>query len=809
MNRNFRHIILGLLVLFFSMTVVGQKAVLYGTITTTSGRPVVGAEVEVVYDGKIGVTNKEGRYTISGLKKNSHLISAYAQDHQTKTVTVLLSVDSLKLDFTLDSLIYRISKEAEVHGKVHPTFGTTDLLDVEGTAIYNGKKATSIEPDNITVNKATNNSRQVYAKVAGLNIWESDCGGLQLAVGGRGLSPARNSNFNTRQNGYDISADALGYPDAYYNPPIEAVERIEVVRGAASLQFGTQFGGVINFKLKEGPADKKVEAVTRQTVGTYGFFNSFNSVGGTVGKYNYYTLYQYKRGDCWRENSEFDQHMFYTANKYAITKKLSAKLEYTHMQYLSHQAGGLTDAQFEIDPRQSNRERNWFQVKWNLAALIFDYEFNKKTKLNSRSFGLMASRWSLGDLGSANRADPLEERDLISGQYKNFGNETRLLHKYDIKKVHGVFLTGVRYYQGSTRNRQGDANSGFGPDFSFTSNDLLEGSDYDNPSKNVAGFVENIFYLNDNISVTPGVRVEHINTRSVGYYREIRKNLAGEVIEDVVINDDQSNARNIMLMGLGVSYSPSDSLETYANISQNYRSITFSDLRLVNPNFRIDPELHDERGFNADVGIRGHWRNGFHYDVSVFYLRYNDRIGEVQGSDPVTFQTFRERKNIADSRNIGLEMLLEGDILHMIKYPFESHLNLFINLALVDAKYISSVEPAFDGNQVELVPPVNIKTGFNYKKGNFQMTYQYTFVKEHFTDATNAVKTASAVNGIIPSYGVMDIATSYDYKRFRIEAGINNLTNKKYFTRRAAGYPGPGILPSDARSAYIGLQVKI
>ena len=89
------------------------------------------------------------------------------------------------------------------------------------------------------------------------------------------------------------------------------------------------------------------------------------------------------------------------------------------------------------------------------------------------------------------------------------------------------------------------------------------------------------------------------------------------------------------------------------------------------------------------------------------------------------------------------------------------------------------------------------------------MTYQYTFVKEHFTDATNAVKTASAVNGIIPSYGVMDIATSYDYKRFRIEAGINNLTNKKYFTRRAAGYPGPGILPSDARSAYIGLQVKI
>ena len=97
-------------------------------------------------------------------------------------------------------------------------------------------------------NKSTNNPRQIYAKVAGLNIWENDGAGIQLAIGGRGLSPNRVSNFNTRQNGYDISADALGYPESYYTPPTEAVERIEIVRGAASLQYGTQFGGMINSK---------------------------------------------------------------------------------------------------------------------------------------------------------------------------------------------------------------------------------------------------------------------------------------------------------------------------------------------------------------------------------------------------------------------------------------------------------------------------------------------------------------------------------------------------------------------------------
>ena len=77
----------------------------------------------------------------------------------------------------------------------------TRLKDVEGTAIYAGKKTEVIVLKDLIGNKATNNTRQVYAKVAGLNIWENDVAGLQLAIGGRGLSPNSVANFNTRQNG--------------------------------------------------------------------------------------------------------------------------------------------------------------------------------------------------------------------------------------------------------------------------------------------------------------------------------------------------------------------------------------------------------------------------------------------------------------------------------------------------------------------------------------------------------------------------------------------------------------------------------
>ncbi|MBC8081603.1 MAG: TonB-dependent receptor plug domain-containing protein, partial [Hymenobacter sp.] len=94
--------------------------------------------------------------------------------------------------------------------------------------------------------------------VPGLIVWESDGSGQQINVATRGLSPNRSWEFNVRQNGYDVSADAFGYPEAYYNPPLEAVERIQLLRGGAGLQFGPQFGGLLNYELKRLARDKIV-----------------------------------------------------------------------------------------------------------------------------------------------------------------------------------------------------------------------------------------------------------------------------------------------------------------------------------------------------------------------------------------------------------------------------------------------------------------------------------------------------------------------------------------------------------------------
>jgi Fe(3+) dicitrate transport protein len=62
---------------------------------------------------------------------------------------------------------------------------------------------------------------------------------LQLSIGGRGLDPNRTSNFNTRQMA--MTSVLMYYPESYYATPTEALEET-VIRGAVSLQHGTQFG---------------------------------------------------------------------------------------------------------------------------------------------------------------------------------------------------------------------------------------------------------------------------------------------------------------------------------------------------------------------------------------------------------------------------------------------------------------------------------------------------------------------------------------------------------------------------------------
>ncbi len=702
--------------------------------------------------------------------------------------------------------------EATIKAAKEETNGIGRLKSVDGFGIYEAKKTELIVLKEVLANTATNNPRQIFAKVPGLNIWESDQAGLQLGVGGRGLSPNRTSNFNTRQNGYDISADALGYPETYYTPPMEALERIEVVRGAASLQYGTQFGGMLNFVFKKGAEDKKMEIVSRQTIGSFGFLGSFTSLGGTLhkGKINYYTFINHKQANGWRPNSEFDVNTMYASVIWKPWHRLKLQADYTFMRYNAKQAGGLTDAQFEQNPQQSLRARNWFRVNWNLFALQADYNFSDKTKINTRTFGLLSSRYSLGNLERINVVDFGGNRTLITGDFANIGNETRLIHQYSIAGKGQTVLVGSRFYLGNTHSIQGDGSNGSDANYALLNPQKPEGSDYTFVNKNASFFIENIFRLNAKWSLTPGIRAEYINTASDGFYRVLSRDFSGNIIADTSILGSEQNVRSFVFAGIGVSFKAKTWLEFYGNISQNYRAVNFNDLRIVNPNLKVDANMKDERGYSADAGARGNYEGIVNYDVSLFVLSYQDKIGQVLRADrPPLFQDYRFRTNIADARNSGVECFVEIDMLKWHNKKTKAHLLYFANIAYVHAVYVRAADKALENNRVEMAPPFMFRNGITFKRKNFTTALQAAYVQEHYTDASNARRVSGAVNGIIPSYFVSDFSLAYEWRMLRIETSCNNLLNQMYFTRRADAYPGPGIIPSDARSFYISLGIKI
>jgi len=815
-----------LLLLLVSFPVFGQLTI-SGQVTDVEGNPVPDAEMYIKELERLEITNNEGVFLIENLTAGTYTIVVFAYEFEIIEQDVTINGNT-EFNPVMNPLKVQNLSEVVITQKREEIFALKQLKKVDGTAIYAGKKNEVVLLDGITGNLAANNPRQIYSQVVGLNIYDNGDAGLQLNIGGRGLDPNRTANFNTRQNGYDISADVLGYPESYYTPPAEALEEIQVVRGAASLQYGTQFGGLVNFKFKQPNSSKKIDWTSRQTLGSYNLKTSFNSLSGTVGKFSYYTYFNYKEGNSFRPNSDYNSRNYFAHVGYQFSDKTKVTVETTFLNYLAKQPGGLTDAQFIEDPTFSNRERNWFDVDWKLFSVRLDHKFSSKTDFSLNVFGLDASRSALGF--RTNRVsqpdDPEEPRELLIDNFQNWGAEARLLTRYKLGDTESALLIGSKIYRTDNDQRQGPGTSAANADFNFADDEFPNyerQSQFNFPNSNLAFFGENIFNISPKLTLTPGFRLEHIKTESIGSYKNIVLDLAGNPLLNEEVEDNREFDRTFLLLGLGATYKLNSSVEFYGNFSQNYRSVTFSDIRVVNPSFQVDENISDEDGFTADIGFRGRHKNVLSYDVSAFSLLYDNRLGEILkseiqtnalGEEVETGSIVRFRGNIGTAFMYGLESFANWSVKETFFSASDKlKLNYFMNLALTNSEYLSSEETNVEGNKVEFIPDVNLKTGLNFGYGNILGSLQYTYLSSQFTDATNALQDVNdnqrGIEGEIPAYDILDFSLSYVYKNWKLETGINNVLDNSYFTRRATGYPGPGIIPSEPRTFYATLQFKL
>lgn len=674
------------------------------------------------------------------------------------------------------------------------------MREEQNGVLTSGKKNEIVNLGAANASIAIKTGRQLFAKVPGVFVYDMDGSGNQVNIATRGLDPHRSWEYNIRQNGVIINSDMYGYPASHYSELMESFERIELVRGTGSLQYGAQFGGMINYVTKAPDSTRTFSFESINTAGSFGLLSTYNAASGTYKKLSYYGYYYKRHSTGYRENSQSDADAQFLQLRYRFTDRLSLKTELGRSKYLYHILGQLNDSMFKADPRMSTRSRNYFSPDIYVPSFTLNWKITDKTKLVATASGVFGSRSSVMFDAFANVPDTINRatgayrnRQVDIDNFHSRTGELRLPHDYNIGKVRSKLATGAVYMSTDLHRRQlGKGTTGSDYDLSLVEPGFVR--DVHFKSSNIALFAENAFHIGNRLTVSPGLRFENGTSRMRG---TIRYYTPGELPTNI--------HHSFLLLGISSQYHLDKENALYGGISQAFRPVLFKDIIPASTYEQVDKDLEDAFGYNAEMGVRGRIGH-LQYDLSAFSLLYKNRMGTLVFQDGAG-QSYTFRTNIGDSRTSGVEAFLQ------YRFRLANHLyaGLFTSTSYMDARYVMGAvstgteNKSIVRNQVEAVPHWITWNGLDLLYKGFSCTVLYNYTASSFSDALNTVTPpTSGARGLTPAYSVWDFNASLKTNTFMsLRAGINNIFDKQYFTKRPTMYPGAGIWPSDGRNAYV------
>lgn len=669
-----------------------------------------------------------------------------------------------------------------------------------------GKKVDHIKIGKSDFSPTERAGRQFFARVAGLFVYDMDGSGNQMNISTRGLDPHRSWEFNVRKDGVMTNTDMYGYPASHYNIPLEAVDNVQLVRGTGSIQYGAQFGGMINYVTKAPSADKKIAYSMMQSYGSFNAWSTFHRLHGTVGKWSYSAWLQRKGTQGYRDNAKSSGGAEEVAIWYKPNEKWELKMDWTRSSYLAQIPGQLTDSLFQIDPTLSSRSRNYYSPTIYIPSVSLSYRMNNKWKFSGTTSYLFGQRNSVMFDKAANVVDVIDtlaqqyaNRQVDRDFYQSFTTEWKAIYTTE-KWRKGMNVVFGAQYINNDLHRQQQGKGSTGSDYDLTLVNGVYGRDMNFKSQNIALFVEEAWRLTKRVTWTVGARYENGESNMSGRISYLDN-------EKVPV----SIQHRFPLVASGFSYRPSNKSEWYGGWSQSYRPVIFKDIIPASVYEYTNPDLKDAKGYNAELGYRCNWEN-WQLEFTAFELMYRNRLGILAETDS-SGQLYLYRTNIGDSRTRGLEFFTQ----YSTSLNSRMQLVAMVSGAFMDARYVKANVRSggeninIDGNFVESTPPWIVRSSVEVKSEKFGVKALYSFVDKSYADALNTEKpNASASAGIVPAYQLVDVSTHYWIKNLlKIQASVSNVLNEQYFTKRPQFYPGPGIWPSDGRTFSVAVSYNL
>lgn len=804
MHRFLISLSVALLVLAFCVTTPAQskRGSVSGHILDQNGAAVANATVTLrhgaaAFDRTVH-TDEAGAFRFDDLIYDRYALSATSTGFAVATHEIMLAAgESLEVNLTLnagpiaETVVIASTRIVDTLETVERTPGSVDVIDPK--TLEDSRPFTSSE---------------VLRKVTGINVRDEEGFGLRPNIGIRGLNPTRSTKVLLLEDGIPLTYAPYGDNASYYHPPVERFESIEILKGSGQILYGpTTVGGVINYITPTPPL--KSSGYVSLTGGNRDYLNGHLNYGFTVGNTGLLFDYTRKQGEGSRrdQRSGLNDFNFKSVTTFGLRQALTIKANY-YGERSNVTYSGLRLAEYIADPRQSIFRNDHFSGNRYGASATHALVINNNLVMTTNIYGSIFQRdWWRQSSNSGERPNRL--RTLAGGDpdctgmndlNTTCGNQGRL-RRYYVRGIEPRFRANFRAFG---FNNEMD----FGGRIHFeTQERQQQNGDLPNSRNGVivesnrrrnsaySAYIQNRFLFGD-LTVTPGLRVEHIKLERTNRLANGGVGVTGRT------------RLTQLIPGLGFSYRAARNTIVFAGLHKGFAPPRTEDV--INNNTGGSIDLDPELSWNYEIGVRSIPRTGVRLEATLFRMDYENQIiaASLAGGIGSTLT------NGGETLHQGLELNGRIDTGAILKSRHNFYVRTaytFLPIAEFTGVRLSSI-PGFtsvsvSGNRLPYAPEhmLNAAAGYSHPSG-LDAFMEAVHVGSQFSDDLNSIApTADGQRGLISGYTIWNATANYNVERLHTTffITVKNLFDELYIVDRTRG-----ILPGSPRLMQAGLKFR-
>ncbi len=560
----------------------------------------------------------------------------------------------------------------------------------------------------------------------------------------------------------ETTPDGQGQID---NLTLGIIDKLQVLRGPASLLYGNAAGGTINIQ-------------TIQDIDS-----SFVQAGATVGNYNMEKFdvqagFKYEQGslivsgartttDGYRDHSRFESNQLNLRSNFNLdaSSNLSFQLNYTDSP-IALDAGGLTLDDVNTRRRQARSRNVQFDSQEQVRQVKTGVSYKKQwDKIGLDTYGFYNYRDFDNKL-------PFENGGQVELYRNYYGHGSYLTYGIETADFSNKLQVGYAFaWQADQRQRFDNLDGVRGPS---NFNQLESFNSYG-------------FYAIDNLNVD-------------------KWNFQGGLRYDIneLKADDRTAAANSSERSLnswsgslGVSYKLGRQRSLYTNVSTSFETPALTELS-SNPDggTGFNPNLEPQQAVNYELGFKSQ-SNRLEWNAAAFYITTQDDLV------PFELSQFPDRaffRNAGSTSRYGLE--LYGNYLLFRAWSIQ------VSYTYSDFTYddFTSNGDVLDGNTLPGIPEHQGLLGLTYStKNGLFVQWNTNYRGELYADDENAALVESAlISNLNVSYPI-----ALDKGTIVLSGGINNLFDVDYFDNiRLNAFGNRFYEPAPGINFYTGVKVR-